>query len=82
MAGSPYLLWLRFRKSDGYYDICSWVTCPQVEEAFKGISGSLEMQFSFAGVEHGCYNLYFILMNSPDEWRPDTQWCKSGANTA
>ena len=31
------------------------------------------MQFSLAGVENGCYNIYFTLMNSPDELRPDTQ---------
>ena len=49
------------KNSDDYCDI------EEDEQASKKLSGSLEMQFSLAEVEHGCYTLYFIIMNSPDE---------------
>ena len=34
------------------------VTYPLDEEANKELSGSLEIQFSLAGVQHCCYNCY------------------------
>ena len=34
------------------------LTCPQDEAASKELPGSLEIQFSLAKLEHGCYTLY------------------------
>ena len=34
------------------------VSYSQDEEANKELSGSLEIQFSLAGVQHCCYNFY------------------------
>ena len=40
------------------------LTCPQDEAASKELPGSLEIQFSLAKLEHGCYTLYWTtLMN-------------------